>query len=581
MNIHWHLFLECIAVVIAGSSFAETPYEVTLESNVEMKTRDGVTLRADVYRPKAGGKFPVLMNRDPYNKYIYITDALASAAKGYVFIVQDARGRFASDGDWYPFKYEAQDGYDAVEWAAALPYSNGKVGMVGISYVGVPQMLTATVAPPHLVAIYPGLTASDYHGNWIYQGGAFCQLFSQGWAGYLGVNELSRRAAKPAARPYWELKRPPAEYTVVEPGPAAGLAEYYHDWIAHPSYDDYWKQWSIEERYHQIKVPALHLGAWYDLFLPGTLRNFQGIKLRGGSEAARKGQRLVIIPGGHAGFGAKIGEVDFGTNSLFNVWAYGMRWFDWMLKGIDNGMAREKPVRIFVMGKNVWRDEEDWPLPRAKPTRYYLHSGGNANTLKGDGRLDTNIPASEPADNYVYDPADPVPTHGGMVSDPSRFPAGPLDQRGVESRPDVLVYTTPAFTQETEVTGPVSLELFVNSSAVDTDFTGKLVDVWPNGFAQNLAEGILRARYRNSMEKIELMNPGQIYQLTVDLCATANVFLEGHRLRVEVSSSNYPRFDRNLNTGASPEISTTQLTAANVIYHDQDHPSALLVQVVP
>ena len=576
------LVVVLVAVVAHEAHCAEqakSSYEVVLEANVEMKTRDGVTLRADIYRPKAKGKFPVLLEVNPYNKFIYIGDALASAARGYVFIVQDSRGRFASDGDWYPFKNDGRDGYDAVEWAAKLPYSNGKVGMVGISYVGAPVLLTAIEAPPHLVAIYPGVTASNYYGNWAYQGGAFSLAFSRGWCSYLANNEASRRPGMSIPSSYWGLKRTPGHRPIVDPGPSEGLAQYYYDWLTHPSYDSYWKQWSIEEHYSQIKVPALHFDAWYDLFMPGAIKNYEGIKKLSGSEAARRGQRLVIIPGGHAGFGQKIGDVDFGKDSVFEFREFGLRWFDWVMKGIDDGISKEKPVRIFVMGKNAWRDEDDWPLARAVSTRYYLHSQGKANTRTGDGRFDTEIAANEPADKFIYDPEDPIPTHGGMLGN-DKVPSGPVDQTKVEERSDILIYTTSAFEKETEVTGPLSLELYVGSSAVDTDFTGKLIDVWPNGFAQNLAEGILRARYRNSFEKAELMKPGEIYKLTVDLGATSNVFLAGHKLRVEVASSNYPRFDRNLNTGGGPD-DTKSVKATNVIYHDKEHPSALVVPIIP
>ena len=378
------------------------------------------------------------------------------------------------------------------------------------------------------------------------------------------------------------MKNPPVDYPLLELGTPAGLADYYYDWISHPSYDDYWKQWSIEEHFAQIHVPALHVAAWYDLFQDGSIRNYMGIKSKGGTEAARKGQRLVIIVGGHAGAGQKIGDVDFGKDSVLDTWALGLRWYDYVLKGVDNGMAGQKPVRVFVMGKDVWRDEEDWPLVRAKPTRYYLHSGGKANSLTGDGTLSTTPSAGDPVDQYVYDPADPMPTQGGPVlGDPVHVPPGPLDQRAVESRSEVLVYTSPAFQRDTEVTGPISLELYVSSSAVDTDFTGKLVDVWPNGFAQNLTDGILRARYRNSMEKAELMNPDEVYKLTLDLWSTSNVFLAGHKLRLEVASSNFPRFDRNLNTGGNPETTATQIKATNVVYHDRDHASALVLPIVP
>jgi hypothetical protein len=372
---------------------------------------------------------------------------------------------------------------------------------------------------------------------------------------------------------------PLGDYPVLVPGTSSALADYYLDWLAHPRYDDYWKQWSIEEQFSKIMVPGFHVAAWYDLFQDGSLKNYLGIKTQGGSEAARNNQRLLVIAGGHAGLTPKIGDLDFGQESVPDIPALTLRWYDYLLKGIENGLSREKPVKIFVMGKNAWREEEDWPLARAQSTRYYLRSAGKANTLSGDGTLSTSPPASEAPDKYVYDPADPVPTRGGPV--PLHGPAGPVDQRPTESREDVLVYTTPAFQKDTEVTGPVSLELYVSSSAVDTDFTGKLIDVWPNGNAESLLDGILRARYRNSMEKAEFMNPGEVYKLTINLWSTSNVFLAGHKLRLEVSSSNFPRFDRNLNTGEDPESGTRMVKATNLIYHDRDHASAVVIPIVP
>jgi putative CocE/NonD family hydrolase len=286
--------------------------------------------------------------------------------------------------------------------------------------------------------------------------------------------------------------------------------------------------------------------------------------------------------GGHSGPGPVIGEVDFGKSSVVDDNALALRWYDYLLKGIDNGMGSEKPVKLFVMGKNTWRDEDGWPLARAKNMRYYLHSQGNANTLSGNGVLAESIPTVEPADKYTYDPADPVPTRGGpLCCDGLHEPPGAFDQRPVENREDVLIYTTPAFKQDTEVTGPIALEIYVSSSAVDTDFTGKVVDVGPEGFARNLTEGILRARYRLSMEKAEFMNPGEVYKLTLNLWSTSNVFLAGHKLRLEVSSSNFPRFDRNLNTGDDQGHSTRMVKATNSVYHDAKHPSALILPVVP
>ena len=577
------LILGALVMLAVPPLSAREPYDVTIEGNVTMKTRDGVALSADIYRPKAEGKFPVLLERTPYDKhrmtYAGVDFGVKAAARGYVYVIQDCRGRFASEGEWYVFKDESQDGYDAIEWAAALPYSNGKVGLVGMSYVGVTQMLAAITTPPHLAGIMPVITGSNYHENWTYQGGALAQSFDQGWSTYFAGDTLNRRALKDTDAAHGEMMLPLREFPVLIPGPAAGLADYYLDWLAHPSYDAYWKQWSIEEQFAKIKVPGFHIAAWYDLFQDGTLKNYQGITAQGGSEAARNNQKLLVFPGGHAGLKAKIGDIDFGKDSVPDIAGLTLRWYDHVLKGVDNGIANEKPVKIFVMGRNVWRDEDGWPLARAQQTRYYLHSDGHANMLSGDGTLSTSPPASEPADKYVYDPADPVPTRGGPV--PSGGPAGPVDQRPTETRNDVLVYTTPAFSQDTEVTGPVTLELFVSSSAVDTDFTGKLIDVWPNGNAENLIDGILRARYRHSMEKAEFMNPGDTYKITINLWSTSNVFLAGHRLRVEVSSSNFPRFDRNLNTGEDPESGKHMVKATNVIYHEHDHPSALIVPIFP
>jgi uncharacterized protein len=572
----------CVALLLAGAAAAQEKYDVTIEHNVQARMRDGVILRADIYRPKADGKFPVILTRTPYDKRGEVDFGLEAARQGFVFIAQDCRGRYASDGEWYTFKHESNDGYDTVEWAAALPYSNGKVGMAGGSYVGATQMLTAISTPPHLAGICPVVTASNYHENWTYQGGAFEQWFNQSWTTGLAENTFDRRLAKDSYASRWDKELPLASYPLLDLGTPQGLADYYLDWVAHPRYDAYWKQWSIEEDFSRITVPALTVAAWYDLFQGGSIRNYLGIKEHGGSEAARNGQRLMVIVGGHAGNGPKIGEVDFGPESVFNEDAITLKWYDYVLKGEQNEFATGKPVRIFVMGKNTWRDEDSWPLARAKETRYYLHSEGKANSLSGDGTLSNTAPATEPADQYVYDPEDPAPTRGGpLCCDGFHEPGGPFDQRPVENRQDVLVFTTPAFKQDYEVTGPVSLELYVSSSAVDTDFTGKLVDVWPNGFAQNLTEGILRARYRHSRETADFLNPGEVYKLTLDLWSTSNVFLAGHKLRLEVSSSNFPRFDRNLNTGEDPESGTRMAKATNRIYHDRDHPSVLLVQVVP
>jgi putative CocE/NonD family hydrolase len=558
--------------------------EITVIRNVEAQMRDGVTLRADIYRPEAEGKYPVLLVRTPYDKQWISGFGHKAAARGYVVIAQDVRGRFESEGEWYTFKNESQDGYDTVEWAAALPYSNGKVGMFGGSYVGATQFLAAIAKPPHLAGISPNVTASNYHDGWTYQGGAFEQWFNESWTTGLAEDTMRRRLEKNADALGGTKVLPLNSYPVLESPSAGGIAPYFKDWLAHPSYDEYWKQISIEDRYAQIQVPVFNKGAWYDIFLGGTLKNYARLKTEAGTEAARKGQRLVVTVGGHAGQSAsgKVGAVEFGDKLAADGDEMTLRWYDWLLKGEANGVEKEKPVKIFVMGRNEWREEDDWPLARAKKTKYYLHSAGAANGLSGGGTLSAVAPAEERPDQYVYDPSDAVPTIGGpLCCEALPTGIGPQDQRPAEARSDVLVYTTPAFAKDTEVTGPVSLDLYVSTSAVDTDFTGMLVDVWPNGFAQNLTSGILRLRYRNSPEKPELANPGETYDITMNLWATSNVFLAGHKLRLEVSSSNFPRFDRNLNTGEEQAAATRMIKATNVIYHDQAHPSSLVVPVVP
>jgi len=582
------LVLALLVGVFALRLNAET-FAVTVDHDVPAKTRDGVTLRADIYRPDVPGKFPVLLQRTPYSKTNGWDGGFFSkaAAQGYVVVVQDVRGRYTSEGDWYPFIHEAEDGYDAVEWAASLPYSDGKVGMFGGSYVGATQMLAATARPPHLAGICPSVTASNYHDGWVYQGGAFEQWFSESWTSGLAQDTLKRVVENATNAVKGENTLPLTAYSLFN-SPAAGtdtsikaLAPYFLDWLAHPAYDDYWKRLALEERYSDFRVPALHIGAWHDIFLGGTLRNYAGIKA-GGTEAARQGQHLVVAIGGHAGEGRKIGDLDFGEEAAkFSENETTLRWYNFLFKGEHNEFAGKR-VRIFVMGQNQWREEDDWPLARAKSTRYFLHSHGAANSSRGDGSLSTAANASEPADKFTYDPGNPVPTVGGpLCCDSDHLAPGPREQRTVEERKDVLVYSTPPLEHDVEVTGPVRLELFASSSAVDTDFTAKLVDVYPDGSAFNLTEGIVRAKYRNSQAAAEVLVPGKVYPVTVDMWATSNVFRAGHRIRLEVSSSNFPRFDRNLNTGESGATSAKWVSAANAILHDAAHPSALVLPVVP
>jgi putative CocE/NonD family hydrolase len=571
------------------ATLASAQSEITVEHGVAAKMRDGVTLRADIYRPKADGQYPVILQRTPYDKRGGVEFGHRGATRGFVVIVQDTRGRYTSEGDFYTFKNESNDGYDTVEWAAALPYSNGKVGMWGGSYVGATQMLTAIAHPPHLAGICPVVTASNYHDGWTYQGGAFEQWFNESWGSGLAQDTLNRHITKNTNARVGQWTLPLTNYPLFNFSPVTvgngltqTLAPYFLDWLSHPDYDDYWKRWSIEDHFADINVPALHIVAWYDIFQGGSLRNYIGIKAHGGP-VARTGQRMIVATGGHAGGPRIVGDVDFGAAAEdFDENNITLDWYDYLFKGVQNQFATHKPVRIFILGANTWRDEDDWPLARAKSTKYFLHSGGKANTLRGDGTLSVATPKTEGTDHYVYDPMNPVPTIGGpLCCDSNDLKPGARDQRSAESRDDVLVYSTPAFTQDTEVTGPVTLELFASSSAVDTDFTAKLVDVGPDGFAQNLTEGILRARYRDSQEKPTFMNPGDAYRLNIDLWSTSNVFKKGHMLRLEVSSSNFPRFDRNMNTGEDQATAQKSMPATNTVYHDAVHPSVLILPLVP
>jgi len=330
--------------------------------------------------------------------------------------------------------------------------------------------------------------------------------------------------------------------------------------------------------YERITVPALHIGGWYDSFHEGTVRNLVRLTQLHGEGS---GQHMLIGPWAHVPWGSIVGGTDFGPAAEFDEDDVALRWYNFLLKGERNEFATEKRVKIFVLGENKWREEEDWPPPDARSTRYFLHSSGKANSLRGNGTLATSPPASEPPDQYVYDPANPVATIGGpLCCDAEHLSPGPRDQRPNEARDDVLIYSTGPLATDTDVTGPVSLELYAKSSAVDTDFTAKLVDVWPSGFAQNLTEGIVRARYRDSQERPELLNPEQVYKFVIDLWATSNVFLKGHTLRLEVSSSNFPRFDRNLNTGETAEFGERHVPANNTVLHDAEHPSALILPIV-
>jgi len=547
------------------------PYRVTIHSGVAVAMRDGIKLTADIYQPEVEGKLPVLLQRTPYNRAGGAGSAAAMAAHGYVVVIQDTRGRFDSQGEFYPFRYESQDGYDTVEWAASLPYANGKVGMFGGSYVGATQMLAAISSPPHLVAIQPYVTASEYYDGWTYQNGALMQWFASSWSSGLAVDTLRRKASGLQDPKSWVAQLPVDTYRMLELPPVSALAPYFGDWVAHERDDDYWRPWKISDHYAEMNVKALHAGGWHDIFLKGTIQNYVGMR---SASPARADQRLLLGPWAHADTSpeGKIGDVTFGKSAVLDSDGTILRWYDYALKGVRNEYATGAPVRLFIMGENAWRDEREFPLARTRNTKYYLRNGA----------LSTDAPGAEEPAAYEYDPANPVPTIGGrLCCGNNQLPPGPADQRPNEGRPDVLVFSTPPLTKDVEATGWVKATLYASSSAVDTDFTALLADVEPSGYARFLTDGVARARYRNSTTRAEPIEPGKIYEYAIDLWATSNLFKAGHRIRLYVSSSNFPRFNRNLNTGEPIAGSARLVKASQRIYHDAQHPSTLVLPVIP
>jgi putative CocE/NonD family hydrolase len=554
---------------------------VTVERNVPCRARDGVTLYADVYRPAEGGLHPILLMREPYDKNTGQTGsgyAHASwwAARGYVTVVQDCRGRFRSEGDWYPFVHEADDGYDAVEWAARLPGTDGRVAMYGYSYPGATQLLAASQRPPSLVAICPAFTSSQYHEGWTYNGGALSLAFAAGWATGLAFDTARRtgEAAEMAA-----LARATASADWLSALPLDELAplsrenaSYFFDWLEHPAYDDYWRSIAIDDDFGRIEVPGLHVGGWWDTFLSGTVASFAGI------ERAAGRQKLVVGPWFHCPWKPLHGAGADAGPAVVNDWQ--LRWVDHWLKGRDTGVLAA-PVTAYVLGDG-WRDLDAWPPSSSRPAVWYLHSDGRANSRFGDGRLSTEPPGDEPADVFVYDPLAPVSSLGGhSCCDENLTPMGPRSQAAAEQWGDVLVYTTDPLVEDLVLLGDASVTLYAASTALDTDFTARLCIVDPDGDSVNLQEGIVRARFRRSLAEPELLTPGRVEEYRIELGPIGVRVPAGHRLRLDVSSSDFPQWDRNLNTGGplGKEGREAAVVATQTVLHDRAQPSRLTLPV--
>ncbi|MGB9405595.1 MAG: CocE/NonD family hydrolase [Candidatus Acidiferrales bacterium] len=552
-------------------------YAMKIDFDRRVKMRDGVELSADVYRPDAPGQFPVILDRTPYVKASGGTRRVDRMRKyveqGYVFVVMDVRGRGDSDGHFIPYRADGEDGYDAIEWCAAQPWSSGKVGTYGGSYEGMNQWLAAVQQPPHLTTMIALVSPSD---QFVEDPTGIPIPQDISWYFFTSGHVLQNDDAVDWSKVYEHLP-----YLTLDE--AAGRpSQNWKDLFDHPTLDAWWEPLRYQNKFDRVQVPVLHISGWYDDEQIGTPLNYIGMTTKGATEAIRKNQKLLMGPWPHAvNSTSKLGDVDFGPTAVIDLDGYMLRWYDHWLKGIDNGVMSEPPVAIFVMGTNQWVNENEWPIARTKWTNYYIHSGGHANTLSGDGALTTTEPAAEatePTDGYRYDPANPTP----FITAPSFAQiGGPDDYRSVEARNDVLVYSTEPMTRETEICGPIRAEIYAASSAKDTDFMLKLIDVWPDGYAERLDDGMVRARYRDGMTSASLIEPGTIYRYNIDAWNTCEMFKIGHRIRVEIASSGVPKYDRNPNTGDPLGRTTTMQPADQKIYHDREHPSHVILPVIP
>jgi putative CocE/NonD family hydrolase len=555
----------------ANTSPSQQTYTVKIDFNVRVKMRDGVELSADVYRPDTTGQFPVILSRTPYNKTGRgtLNQGRYFVPHGYVYVAMDVRGRGDSDGKFIPYQNDGVDGCDAIEWCAQQPWSTGMVGTIGGSYLGRIQWLAAVQQPPHLTTMIALVSPSDPYVEW--PTGAPLPM-DISWYHFTAGHVNQNMDAVDWAKIQWHLPLNTMDEAAGRPNP------YWKEMFHHPPSDKWWDPDRYQDKYDKVQVPVLDISGWYDDEQVGTPLNYIGMTTKGVTEEIRHNQKLLMGPWPHnVNSNSKLGAVDFGSTAVIDLNGYELGWFDYWLKGIDNGIMKEPPVRIFVMGDNKWVDENEWPMVRTKWTKYYLHSNGKANSLNGDGTLSTVEPSTEPTDNFTYDPAQPVP----FITEPSFAQiGGPDDYRPVERRQDVLVYTTEPLSEDTEVCGPIRVELYASSSGRDTDFMAKLIDVWPDSIAQRLIDGMVRARFRDGMDKPSLIEPGRVYAYNIDCWNTCQTFKKGHRIRIEISSSAFPKYDRNPNTGEELGTTARMQTADQKVYHDKEHPSFVVLPVV-
>jgi len=581
----------------AAGNYSAQQYEVRETRGNKAKMRDGIELSVDIFQPQAEGKFPGILIITPYsNNPGYQARGNWFASRGYVVAVADSRGRFDSEGTWDPFDAQHKsDGYDLVEWLAAQPWCDGKVGMMGLSYMGWTQWWTATQAPPALCAIVPEVAPPDQFYNLPYQNGVLVGLMldwagqmagrvgqTLGGGGYGGFSSMERRLGDYPVLPY---------RTLLERRGAVD-APWFEKWMqGNTASDPYWREiaYQTPESYAKVEVPSLAVTGWFDADFNGSPMNYLAMKKYGETEQARQ-PRMVIGPWQHIfNQSTQLGPFDYGPAAMIDWDGYVCRWFDHWLKGIDNGVMQDPPVYVFVMGRNQWSAEQDWPLPQTQWTKYYFHSQGHANSINGDGLLSTNPPGSgtsAPFDEYVYDPMNPTrsPFTGAHLEE------GAVDTRVSSSGNDVLVYTTPPLEENVEVTGPITARLYAATSARDTDWMVRITDVAPDGYSAMLGEGIMRARHRDPQregsfnpDQLSMLEPDEVYEYTIDFWRpTSNEFAKGHRIRIEISSSYFPYYLCNLNTGADNiGLETTYVVAKQKILHTPEQASHVILPVIP
>ena len=572
---------------------------IRMDSNVPMEMRDGTVLRADVYRPDDSQKHPAILIRTPYNKVLTrsndFLNPIDTAMAGYAVVIQDIRGRFASEGKYGEGdrrNVEGPDGYDSVEYLASEPWCDGNIGMAGGSYLASLQWITAMENPPHLKAISPWIgTAGQMYEQTFFAGIATLHI-PVSWVPTMAVDiadrleKEGRDVSQIRQMLYRAIFNPEEVYNFL---PLKDVPHFQFEGV-----QELWRVMAlrvvpdpeavIEARwpYHRITVPCFHISGWYDLFTWSAFSNFSGMREKGGSPLARQGQHVLMGPWTHVAQlpSGVVGEINFGPSAAAagaRVTEKNITFFNKYLCGMD---VEIPAVQYFVMGRNRWHSADTWPLPHTQWQRFFLHSEGGANTYVGDGLLSPDEPNSEPADTFIYDPLAPVPTVGGRILNVSGMVNGPIDQSHIEKRSDVLCYTTSELNREVEVTGPLEFHLFASTSARDTDFTVKLIDVHPDGRAYNVAEGIIRARYRKSINQPEPISPGEIYEYTINMGNISQLFRKGHRIRIDISSSNFPAFDRNMNTGNLPGEDSHGVAATQTIYHQTHYASYIDLPII-